>query len=141
MNRAGQKKLGKRQEHIMLEAARRWLQACSVLIGGPPPDHPQYAKYIKDQHRRGITGAWTGLGSRTAYKTVVNAGLMESVGRCEPGVINWWRLTDKGSEVVLSWIDAGLRLGHFDGSKYASATIESLLETWNERWGNDNGQE
>ena len=80
-----------RQEQLLMEAARRWI-------------------IIDDTHRaKGIRWAWTGLGSATYYKPVVDAGLMEIATRPNPGHLTWWRLTDKGAAIVRPLLDAVLK--------------------------------
>lgn len=51
-----------------------------------------------------LTEAWTGLGSATLYKPVVNAGLMECATTLNPGYSTWWRLTEKGAAIVQKMI-------------------------------------
>jgi hypothetical protein len=57
-----------------------------------------------------ITEAWTGLGSATHYKPVVDAGLMEPVHEAHPGHSIWWKLTEKGvlAMIMLGWIEGEL---------------------------------
>lgn len=83
-----------RQYKLLLEALRRWL----------------YSVHVENDHfeeRRGLRNAWTGLGTRTLYKPVLDAGLMEFNSRYAPRTIGWLRLTDKGVEIVKGWLDAG----------------------------------
>jgi len=51
-----------------------------------------------------LTEAWTGLGSRTTYKPVLNAGLMEWVREPKPRCTGWLRLTEAGATIVQEWI-------------------------------------
>jgi len=44
--------------------------------------------------------AWTGLGYKTDYKPVVDAGLMEFDGDYYPRCIGWLVLTQKGLDIV-----------------------------------------
>jgi len=60
----------------------------------------------------------TGLGTPTQYRSVVHAGLMESVGT--PRVllgIQWWRLTKEGTALVQLALDSGYDLGDIEGGK------------------------
>lgn len=56
---------------------------------------------------KNLTEAWTGLGSKTNYKPVLNAGLMVIAGTYYKGVSNWFRLTNTGAKIVKKWHDAG----------------------------------
>ena len=53
-----------------------------------------------------LTEAWAGLGYRSDYKPVLDAGLMEWV-RYEPAFrcVGWLRLTEAGAEIVQAWLD------------------------------------
>lgn len=76
-------KLGKNQQAILYEAARRWL-----LFGKP--------------EGKTLHTAWTGLGPHTTYRTVLDGGYMQyacSVPR-NPGHDAWYSLTPKGVEIV-----------------------------------------
>lgn len=54
---------------------------------------------------KSLTEAWTGLGYKSDYKPVVDAGLMAPIGRDLPGCLRWFRLTKEGAAVVQQWID------------------------------------
>jgi hypothetical protein len=56
-----------------------------------------------------LTKAWTGLGSATAYREAVQAGLMEIATQPNPGYMTWWRLTERGAGIVQAWLGAGYR--------------------------------
>lgn len=85
------------QRTLLLEAARRWLKA------------------VQADKKKNITDAWTGLGFRSEYKCVSDAGLMEDATNCPPMTQTWWKLTERGAQIVQSWIDKGLKLEHFVG--------------------------
>ena len=89
-------RISKRQTGLLLEASRRWLQADDV------------------DRSRGLTSAWTGLGSASGYRPATDAGLMTCATVLNPGHATWWRLTDKGAEIVRGWIANGLKLEHFE---------------------------
>ena len=80
------RKLGVHQKAMLLEALRR------------------YSRFHRDEK---LTIAWTGLGSFSQHETVYNAGLMTYATSPNPGYMTWWRLTEKGAEIVQKWLDAG----------------------------------
>lgn len=82
----------KAQAKLLREAWRRW-----KMRSMPNPN-------------RSLTTAWTGLGSASYYKPVLDAGLMEPVHGLDPGSTIWWRLTEKGvlAMIILGWIEGGL---------------------------------
>jgi len=80
----GQMKLGAAQEGLLLEALRR---------------------YVTFHQGELLTEAWTGLGSYSAYKSVVDSGLMTYVHKPRPGTTQWWKLTPTGAEIVQGWLD------------------------------------
>lgn len=106
-----QRKLGKRQRILMLEAARRWLQETRYLYTSSIEARIAFVA-ANNEHR--MVEAWTGIGTKSDYQTVVDAGLMTYV-HFRHGSIKWWRMTEKGASLVQSWVHAGLHLGHFDG--------------------------
>ena len=54
---------------------------------------------------RPLDEAWTGLGYKSDYKPVVDAGLMTPIGREIPRCLRWFRLTSDGAAIVKQWID------------------------------------
>ncbi len=86
-----ERKLTFRQRELLTEALRRWQNF------GPP-------------HTGGdtLTTAWTGLGYASQYKPVVDAGLMEFIGKYEKRCLGWLRLTEAGAAIVQQWIDDGV---------------------------------
>ena len=82
----GEFQLTKRQRQLLKEAHRRWIMSTT---------------------RKPIREVWTGLGSATKYKPVVDAGLMESVHGPHPGNSIWWKLTEKGvlAMILLDWTE------------------------------------
>jgi len=69
---------------------------------------------------KALTGAWTGLGTATEYAPVVQAGYMTVATSPNPGYMTWWRLTDKGAEIVQGWLDAGLTYETIESQRKAS---------------------
>ena len=58
--------------------------------------------------------AWTGLGTRSEYRPVIEAGLMRGAACTSspaPRCIGWWSLTEAGAEIVLAWHKAGFGCG------------------------------
>ena len=52
--------------------------------------------------------AWTGLGYKTTYRSVVDAGLMRWVrGEPHDRHIGWLCLTEAGAKIIQQWIDEG----------------------------------
>jgi hypothetical protein len=81
--------LGIRQRWLLREALRRFTR-------------------FHQAEGKPLTEAWTGLGTATEYEPVVQAGYMTVATSPNPGYMTWWRLTDKGAEIVQGWLDAGL---------------------------------
>lgn len=81
-------KLTAQQRRLLTEALRRWQQFNHT--GGNT-----------------LTTAWTGLGYASDYKPVVDAGLMEFIGKYEKRCMGWLRLTEAGAAIVQQWIDEG----------------------------------
>jgi hypothetical protein len=73
------RKLSQTQMALLMEAARRYAR---FHMGEP------------------LTQAWTGLGSATAYKPVVDGGYMEIATSPNPGHSTWYRLTIQGAAIV-----------------------------------------
>lgn len=74
-------KLTVRQERLLTEAARRFLEF--------------------NEFNQGFTEAWTGLGTYTTYKPVFDAGLMvPHDGKLTKRIMMWWVLTPKGAKIV-----------------------------------------
>lgn len=120
-----QRKLGKAQKALMLEAARTWLLETQSVFRN---NIATRLAFVAKDNRKGMVNAWTGIGTRSDYRTVVDAGLMTYVHFCQ-GSTKWWRMTDKGAILVQSWIHAGLHIGHFDDSVHARYAIDSIIET------------
>ena len=80
-------KLTYRRETLLQEALRRYVQ---------------FRAYAGEE----LTDAWTGLGYRTDYKPVLDAGLMEWALR-KPAFrcLGWLRLTEAGAKIVQAWLD------------------------------------
>ena len=51
--------------------------------------------------------AWTGLGTRSEYRPVIDAGLMRIASCTAPRCIGGWSLTETGARIVLAWHEAG----------------------------------
>ena len=51
-----------------------------------------------------MTEAWTGLGCISEYKQAWDDGFMEPATKPVKQYSCWWKLTDKGANVVHSWI-------------------------------------
>ena len=88
----GEFEVTRRQANLLREAYRRWKK-----FGG-----------VNDN--KTLLQAWTGLGSASHYKPVLDAGLMEPVHGLEPGQSLWWKLTEKGvlAMIMLGWIEGDL---------------------------------
>jgi hypothetical protein len=80
-------RLTKRQQAILEEAARR---------------------YKLFEHEKDILNAWTGLGSYTYYKPVLDAGLMDYVHAPRRGSTQWFKLTLNGAAIVRMLLAIGL---------------------------------
>ena len=122
-----QRKIGRRQRLLILEAARRWLIETQSVFSNNVPSR---ISFIAKDNRKGMVNAWTGIGTQSDYQTVVDAGLMTYVHFCH-GSTKWWRMTNKGADLVQSWIHAGLHIGHFDGYQptyHVDSIIESCLQ-------------
>jgi len=61
-------------------------------------------RYTRFSRGRSLTEAWTGLGSRTTYEPVLDAGLMEWIHEPAPGRPGWLRLTEAGAKIIQEWI-------------------------------------
>ncbi len=94
MKKAGEFAVTEKQAVLLREAYRRW-------------------KMYSRGDDKTILEAWTGLGSATFYKPVVDAGFMEPIHALHPGNSIWWRLTEKGvlAMTMLGWIEGGLYEG------------------------------
>ena len=126
------RKLGRMQKAIMLEAARRWLVETRFLCGNCAEAR---RAFMSGDNTKTMTGIWTGVGTQSDYQTVVNAGLMTWVN-FRHGSTMWWRMTDKGADLVQRWIHAGLHIGHFDGYQptyHVDEIIESCLQNEREK--------
>ena len=80
-------RLGKIQRYLLFEAVRR------------------YTRFGKG---KSLLTVWVGLGSATAYKSLLNAGLVEFVSGEHKGYTTWFKLTPKGAEYVQCWLDLGI---------------------------------
>lgn len=91
----GEFQLTMRQKSLLREAYRRWMlpRAEKTATSGVAA--------------KCITNAWTGLGSATEYKPVLDAGLMVQAHGPHPGHCIWWKLTEKGvlAMIMLGWIE------------------------------------
>lgn len=122
------KKLGPRQRSLMIEAARRWLQETRYLYVDTVEARAAFT--AANQEKR-MVEAWTGVGTKSEYRTVVNGGLMAINLGCRHRSTRWFRMTEKGAALVQRWIHAGLHLGHFDGYQptyHVDEIIESCLQ-------------
>jgi hypothetical protein len=70
-------------EQCLHEAIRRW-----IIWGN------------SDSHNGTMRDCWTGLGSRSKYKEVLEDGLMEWVNEPSPRCTGWLKLTAKGENAV-----------------------------------------
>ena len=84
-------KVTKRQHMLLNEAARRWLMGMPVKG--------------RDYTGKSLIEAWTGLGSATDYKPVLDAGLMVYVSGPNRGFMAWFKLTEAGAEYVRILLD------------------------------------
>ena len=81
-------KLTSRQRSLLLEAKRR------------------YTLFSPREGLEDLADAWTGLGHRSDYKPVLDAGLMEWVFQEPyPRCMGWLRLTESGAKIVQAWLD------------------------------------
>jgi len=95
-------RLGNAQHRLLCEALRRF-ECFAVRRYG--------RKWTPDDLLR----AWTGLGTRSEYRPVINAGLMRSAACTSspaPRCTGWWSLTAAGAEIVLAWHEAGFGCGN-----------------------------
>lgn len=111
------KKLTNMQKAILLEALRR------------------YTKFHQNPKEL-LNQAWTGLGTRTDYRPVLDAGLMTFVEEPYPRCSQWLRLTDKGTAIVQKWLDAGLSYKDIEVSRRNEPTcfgfVALCVLTWDE---------
>ncbi len=82
-----QRKLTKDQRWLLGEALRR---------------------FLRFGNGKGITQAWTGLGSYSQYKSALDAGYMTYATKPNPGHMTWWKLSRRGALIVRRWINAGV---------------------------------
>ena len=80
-------KLNKSEYWILLEALRRYLK-------------------FNDQNKS-TTECWTGLETLTTAKSVIEKEYMEWVYRKPYRNLAWLKLTEKGSKIILKWIEEG----------------------------------
>ena len=80
------RQLGKNQYLLLREALRR------------------YTRFHRDEP---LLSAWTGLGSATEYAPVVDSSYMELATQPNPRYQTWWRLTERGANIVLAWLITG----------------------------------
>jgi hypothetical protein len=92
-------RLGNVQHGLLCEALRRF-ECFAVRRDG--------RKWTPDDLLR----AWTGLGTRSEYRPVIDAGLMQIASCTAPRCIGWWSLTETGAEIVLAWHEAGFGCGN-----------------------------
>ena len=80
-------KLNKSEYWILLEALRRYLK-------------------FNDQNKS-ITECWTGLEYSPRAKIVIEKGYMNWVYKKPYRSPGWLKLTEKGSKIILKWIEEG----------------------------------
>ena len=80
-------KLNKSEYWILLEALRRYLK-------------------FNNQNKL-ITEHWTGLETLTTAKSVIEKGYMNWVYKKPYRSLGWLKLTEKGSKIILKWIEEG----------------------------------
>lgn len=79
---------------LLIEALRRF--ECFAV----PRDGRKWK--LKDlQH------TWTGLGTYTEYKKAIEEGYMTYANKPNPRHSQWWKLTEKGAQMLLEWHKAG----------------------------------
>ena len=90
-------RLGNAQHGLLCEALRRF--ECFAV-------RRDKCRWTPDDLLR----AGTGLGTRSEYRPVIDAGLMRGAA-CTlspaPRCIGWWSLTETGARIVLAWHEAG----------------------------------
>jgi len=65
-------------------------------------------RYTRFHNKESLTQAWTGLGFPSEYKMAIKAGLMDYVfDNRTPRIMHWYKLTDRGAEIVQDWLDLG----------------------------------
>jgi len=80
-------KLNHSEYWILLEALRRYLK-------------------FNDQNKS-ITECWTGLETLTSAKSIIRKEYMDWVYRKPYRSLGWLHLTEKGSKIILKWIEEG----------------------------------
>lgn len=80
-------KLNHSEYWILLEALRRYLK-------------------FNDQNKS-ITECWTGLEYSSRVKTIIEKGYMNWVYKKPYRSLGWLKLTEKGSKIILKWIEEG----------------------------------
>lgn len=106
--------LGRRQHFLLCEALRRF--ECFAVRN----DKRKWT--LSD-----LQAAWTGLGTATTYKPVVDAGFMKVATTPNPGFVTWWGLTEKGARIVLAWHKAGFTCGNgYELQKTPPAKLSDL---------------
>lgn len=80
--------LNRSEYWILLEALRRYLKFNDL--------------------NKSITECWTGLGYQSQVKSVVEKGYMNWIsGQPYKRCLGWLQLTEKGSKIILKWIEEG----------------------------------
>lgn len=102
------KKLSRKQHELLVEALRR------------------YTAFNKG---KSLTEAWTGLGYATDYMPVLKNGLMRRASNAYPRALSWWKLTDKGAEIVKAWIDDGYNFKTIDKGDLPPFEIKKNTES------------
>ena len=77
--------------------------------------------------RKPLTEAWTGLGSYSEYRTVLDAGLMTYATRPNPGYITWWKLTESGAKIVQYWLDQGFTYEDIEADNGPPRAVEKAV--------------
>ena len=64
--------------------------------------------YLKfNDQNKSITECWTGLATLTNAKNVIKKGYMDWVYKKPYRSLGWLHLTEKGSKIILKWIEEG----------------------------------
>ena len=71
--------------------------------------------------KKPLTEAWTGLGSKTTYRSVLEAGLMTYATTPNPRYSTWWKLTPSGAVIIAFWHGQG-----YDFKKIEAGILPSL---------------
>lgn len=99
------------QRRLLLEALRRYrlhYPTISPTKAWTTAEYLEASEFLDDAAYVPLVLAWTGLGHKTTYRPVVDAGLMRWVGG-EPRDrhIGWLCLTQAGARIIQQWLDEG----------------------------------